>query len=252
MRPNPLKRRHHLLFALVVVSIYAVGASRAFAAPLEGKIEHVETMPQVEPQSMPGSRYSGSLTENEPDNRWVKIPKWLTGTWTVKEETCVFKKDFRSGRESRDPFTFPVRQKFSYGHQQDDQGNIWHYLGTPYTSQAELPNFTEFHKVRSKTAQELNDQAAAFRSEVTVTRVRSGIVREAFQQESVTRYAPQDLDTISMAASTKQFDASGAPIMQQDNMARIRRSASFKRVDSDHGRNLRLLFEQFIAAHHGQ
>ncbi len=252
MSLNPYKLRPYLLPAAFALAILPALNLEAQAVPLEGKIEHVETMPQIEPQSMPGARFSGSINESDSDNRWVRIPKWLTGTWTVKEETCVFKKDFRTGKASSDPFTFPVKQKFSYGHQQDDQGHIWHYLGTPYTSQAELPNFTEYHKVRSKTAQELSDQAAAFRSEVTVTRVRSGIVREAFQQESVTRYAPEDLDTISMAASTKQFDATGAPIMQQDNQARIRRSASFKRVDSEHGRNLRQLFEQFIAAQRGQ
>lgn len=249
MRLKPRTPRQFLLIAAFVLASTVLNTnSGAFAVPLEGKIEHVETMPSIEPEMMPGARFQVSVSENEPDNRWVKVPHWLIGTWTVKEETAVYRKNFRNGEENRQPYSFPVRQKFNYGHQQDNQGNVWHYLGTPYTSKAELPNFVEYHTVKSKSAQELSEQAAAFRSIVSVARVRSGIVRESYQQESITRYAPEDGFTITMAASTKSFDPTGAPLFQQDNQARIKRYAGFHRVDSEHGRNLKLLFEQFISS----
>ncbi|CAN5384750.1 hypothetical protein BH11CYA1_BH11CYA1_32490 [soil metagenome] len=243
-----LRPTQGLLFTIVAIAI-SLWHQPTQAYTIEGKIEHQEALPSVDSSIRKGARFSAGA-EAEANNNWVKVPPWLAGTWTVREETAVLRHDFKTGRIDRNPSIFMAKQEFTYGSQKDRQGGIWHYIGAPYTSKTKLTAYQELHQVKEKQFLVANDAQVQFRTLMTVVRVSnmSGRVADSFQQESITSYRPVEDGIISLAASNKTFDANGRALFQQDNEARIRRYKHFYETDKKDGKNLRELFLQYLEA----
>jgi len=225
-------------------------ASQCLAYTIEGKIEHQEALPKVESAVRKGAKYRVGVNDFEAANNWVQVPAWLSGTWIVHEETAVLRHDFKTGQIDRHPTTFITTQEFTYGNQKDRQGNIWHYIGVPYTSKTRMATTEDFHEVKEKDFLVATEKQVQFRSVVTVVRVShlSGRVAQSFQQESITGYKPVSDGVIQLTASTKTFDSDGNAVYQQDNQARIKRYKHYADVDNKDGKNLKELFIQYLTA----
>jgi len=197
-----------------------------------------------------GAKYRVGVNDFEAANNWVQVPAWLSGTWIVHEETAVLRHDFKTGQIDRHPTTFITTQEFTYGNQKDRQGNIWHYIGVPYTSKTRMATTEDFHEVKEKDFLVATEKQVQFRSVVTVVRVShlSGRVAQSFQQESITGYKPVSDGVIQLTASTKTFDSDGNAVYQQDNQARIKRYKHYADVDNKDGKNLKELFIQYLTA----
>lgn len=240
-----------LLLAWLIIA----GATRAEATTLEGGVRHMELMPSVQESFRKGKRLDASIFENlKSANGWVQVPSWMAGTWLIREETAVYRKDFSTGRSTKNPHRFKAHHKFIYGMQKDSQGGIWHYIGVPYKSETRLASLNEIHLVKEKRFEPYSEKKVSFRSVVNVIRVkrtkdeREPIIKDSYVQESITSYEPlsASTDEIKLQASTRSFDQDGKPLIQADNEARVRRLAEFTPVDRYRERDMRFLFRQFL------
>jgi hypothetical protein len=224
-------------------------APKAPSTPLQAHIEHTVRLPSVSPTLRPGATFNLSA-EHTPNNLWIRIPRWLAGRWSVSLETTVFHEDYLSGRITTPQIEFHAKSRFSYGHQRDSRGDVWHYLGTPYTSTTDVDDYTEFHQVASKNLVESNANTASLKTRVTVVRANKStlLVVKTFQQESITKYTYISPGELFLQSSTKVFDASGEPTDEVQNEARVHRVAPFIPIESGDGRNYRELFRQFLTA----
>ncbi|CAN5164326.1 hypothetical protein BH10CYA1_BH10CYA1_58070 [soil metagenome] len=218
------------------------------AEPLKGRIGHSQKLPAVNKLLKPGIHYDDTANKSM-SNAWVRIPTWLAGVWATKEETAVFRQNYRNGIQSKEHRTFTAKSKFAYGKQVDKSGQIWHYVGVPYTSDTQMSGQIEYHQVLEKDVTPQSANKEAVRTKVVVIKVRkpSGDIAETYQQESITVYTfnPAE-ETISMESSTKAFRADGSPISLTRNLARIHRLAAFAVVDEEYGRDLKSLFHQYL------
>lgn len=235
-----------------------VGAAAAFnlcppavhaAAPLQGRIEHTERMPSVPPGLQSGTHFDRPPVINS-SNVWVRVPSWLSGTWAINEEHAVYKEDCRTGKVwvGSDPFV--ARSRFSYGKQTDRLGQVWHYLGTPYSSTTQFADYTELHEVASKTVEELQPDQVAVKTQFTVVRISKTTheVINTVQQESITVYTRRSDDELLLHGSTKVFDQFGTPVRIEDNEALVHRLSPFRPVNRDSGKNLHEMFREFLIA----
>jgi len=235
--------------AAIATGIGLLTALPGRAYTIEGKIEHVERMPAVEQKYSPGAQIDQSV-ELSPNNLWVKLPKWLAGSWSARDETAVFSQDFRSGRTRTTQEVFKAKQDFTYGQQVDKSGQVWHYVGVPYTSKSVRTNGEEIHEVKEKQFLKTTDEVVEFRAVATVLIVDnySSSIQRTYQQESLTTYEPIADDRISMTASTKVFDAAGRPQTLQKNEAIIKRYKHFQTINQKDGKDLKALFREFMTA----
>ncbi|MBU6450659.1 MAG: hypothetical protein KGS72_02695 [Cyanobacteria bacterium REEB67] len=235
---------------MVIWTAFAILVSGpALAYTIEGKVEHVESLPAVERKFSPGVEFDQSL-ELSPDNIWIKVPSWLAGVWSARQETMVFRRDFRSGKESSERRDFKAKQDFTYGQQADKSGQVWHYLGVPYTSKSTRSQAIEIHEVKEKQLVQGGSDEVTFRAVATVILVDdfTSRIKRTYQQESLTSYQPIAEDRLSMTASTKVFDAQGQPQTLQENEAIIKRARRFQPIDRKDGKDLKGLFRQFLIA----
>lgn len=231
-------------------TLSAAGLTPVLAYTIEGSVEHVERMPSMSADLKAGAEFNQSTVKVDPGNKWVKLPTWFAGTWLVKQETAVYQKDFRTGKVIDQHKTYQARQEFGYGHQVDRQGNVWHYVGVPYTSKSRLMEYDEYHKVSSKDFQAANDNEVRFRSVMDVIRVNpsTDTIVTSFQQESITSYRPVGEGVIELTSSTKSFNSAGLPQHETCNTATIKRSKPFKPVAEKDGKDLVALFHAFLTS----
>lgn len=237
------------IVACLVLLPFSLG--QAFAYTIEGGVEHVERMPAVAPELRAGAEFNSETLKTSSGNNWIRVPAFLAGTWLVKNETAVYRKDFKTGKIYQSPLTYKARHEFSYGHQQDPQGGIWHYVGVPYTSETRSSDYIEYHKVSRKDFQVLTDSEVRFRCLMNVVRVShydDDRISGSFQQESITSYRPLEEGTIELTSSTKSFDQAGLPSFETCNNAVIKRSKPFKPVAEKDGKDLKALFIEFLTA----
>jgi hypothetical protein len=243
----PFPRNLSAPLIAIAISLLAVLPGPAYT--IEGKIEHVEQMPAVEQKLTPGAQFDQSV-ELSPNNLWVKIPKWIAGSWSARDETAVFSQNFKTGVSHHMEETFKAKQDFTYGQQIDKSGQVWHYLGVPYSSKSARSHAEEIHQVREKQFLKANDEEVEFRAVAAVLIVDnlSSRIERTYQQESLTSYKPIADDRISMTASTKVFDASGQAQSLQRNEAIIKRYRHFRPIDNQDGKDLKSLFRQYMMA----
>ncbi|MBI1270997.1 hypothetical protein GC174_11255 [bacterium] len=240
---------------LLLAWLFVAWAARAEATTLEGGVRHMELMPSVQESFRKGKRLDAAIFENlKSANGWVQVPSWMAGTWLIREETAVYRKDFSTGRSTKSPHRFKAHHKFIYGMQKDRKGGIWHYIGVPYKSETRLASVNEIHLVKEKRFDPYSEAKVSFRSVVNVIRVKrtkdgkDPTIKDSYVQESITSYEPlsASTDKIKLQASTKSFDQDGNPLIQADNEATVKKLAEFTPVDTYRQRDMRYLFRQFL------
>lgn len=237
----------HSLLLFWLTALLALPPLRAPAEPLHGHLEHVQRLPAVSNTLRPGVRFDQTDSQNQ-SNIWVRVPSWLAGIWQVNEETAVYRENYQTGQKSSESFPFSARSEFSYGKQQDKRGQIWHYIGVPYTSATQLSNKIEYHHVIAKDITQQGEDVAMVSTKAQVIRVSktTNEIVETYQQESLTKYTKLANGTIQLESSNKVFDADGNPVSITNNRATIHRSRPFSIVNFESGKNLKELFAQFL------
>lgn len=244
-------RQQALSAALTLLASFPAMCPQASQAePLQGRLEHSRKLPAVSKMLKPGIHYDDTA-EKPMSNAWVRIPSWLAGVWATKEETTVFQEDLKNGHQINEHHSFSAKSKFGYGKQTDKTGQIWHYVGVPYTSDTVMSGMIEYHQVLEKDVSIRSANKVAVRTKVVVIKVGkpSGDIKDTYQQESINTYTynPAE-DWIDMESSTKAFTADGTPLSLTRNSARIRRQTKYAVVNEEYGRDLKSLFRQYLVS----
>lgn len=235
------------LIALVALMAVPAGIS----APLEGKVEDVEVLSGVSPILRPGVQYNEKeVAPLTPSNLWVQLPTWFCGTWQINRETTVYRKNFSTGEQSYARVEFEAASKFTYGKQIDRQGHIWHYLGTPYTSETKMSQVTEHHQVLSKELVSGDEAKVVLKTRVIVFKVNRSTHRiiETYQQESTNTYTRGGDRQMTLKATTKVFDDQGKPGFLTTNEASAQKIDDFHIVNYENHKDLRALFIEYLTA----
>jgi len=243
----------------LVCAVFALSAALPAAAddipahPLQGKIEHSETL-QPAPRGMAeGAKFDESaLPKLVSQNNWVPVPKWLAGTWQFKTETVTYIRSFDKKTYPDVPFTLRNEFQKTIGYQRDKSGQIWDYVKAPYSYTTKLDGGLKgYERVDSVTI--VSDDSEGYTRAVigpdSVIDPESQQILLTQQKECFNRYTPMADDAIRLDGSTKVFSMQGNPkVLKISNMLAMR-VKPFAPIDEKDGENLRQLFAEFLTAH---
>lgn len=180
---------------------------------LKGGVRHSDNVGPIDSRFLPGKLYDANAQFDEPEiDDWVQIPEWLAGTFTIDSSLIVSAINCKSGRQEEKNRMEYCHQIKSFGHQLDENGNIWHLnkcpvsvdIATELTTQHNLAIVSEFPRSD-------NDLVQVFYSGPAVIVMNgSGVILRASQLEAFTSYHKGKSDVLK-DISIKDFDVFGQP-----------------------------------------
>lgn len=226
----------------------------AGAAPLilTGGIEHSEKLDPVPPQLQTGAIFTPqAIPQLQPNNEWYWIPMWYAGQKHADYEVVLQDYDFRSGQSITPNRTIINRQDIAIGFQPDKNGQIWEFKRAPYQTVVDRGAFSQTMFVR------IRDPLQVTANQVTIRLVQTSVmvdkqsqrILKTEQQEQINVYVPTAPGTVTVQTSIKSFGSDGLPLVQETSTRQIVDRAPFQPVDFYAGRDMRLLFREFMISH---
>src|SRR5215471_13943238 len=220
--------------------------------PLQGSLEHSETLPPVKKQFKIGTTFDANVLPKQPvAEGWYWIPDWRAGTWQSRQTTVTFYQNFKTGEKRSGRFASPFTSVVYKGFQKDKDGHIWDYMAAPYSQVVDAGSFREIQLISQNRPVYVSSQRIAMYLRGTTMRVNSQSkkIMANEQWESLQTFTPAGPDRISCAGSTKFFDAHGKPQYIQRNTALFFRTAAFKPINQMKGKDMRGHFRTYLASH---
>lgn len=233
--------------SMVALSVLAIcGAAMANASssanelnaelvvPASFELPFSATPPKVEPS------YNPSV--------WMPVPAWLVGTWKAQSEVILFSYNFQTQRlEVDEPIGVPIIRQSQIGMQQDAHGQVWHYLGTPYSRTAVMSSYIEAQQVQHLRTLRAGDGEVKIQSSALVTRLARDSCKlvDAFREETITTYTPLADGMIVVTFSICDFDLHARPLRRSWAACVEKRLKGFERVDQNERGQIRAEFERF-------
>lgn len=184
-----------------------------------------------------------------PNNYWFKIPNWHAGLWKSDFQTTYYSHDF-NGAENLSTDTFEAIQERISGHQIDAAGNIWHFGRTNYWSTTECNLFNAFDLVKSHECSYEQNTIIEYSHSIEVRAFKkSNRIFLVRQKECISILKKITPTFIRCDASIKYFDRDGKPLMHGKNLLDYKKISNFKKYDSLDGRNLKILFNEYLESH---
>jgi len=192
-----------------------------------------------------------SIPRLEPNNDWYWIPPWYAGQKHADSDTILEDYDFRTGQMFQPNRVIMNRQDLFIGFQQDRNGQIWEFKRAPYSTTVEGSTFFETMLVRNRDPLQVTADKVVVRlvqTAITVDKASQRILRTE-QQEQINTYVPSAPGVMSLQTSIKSFGADGAPLLQEYSSRAVVDRAPFQPVDYYQGKDMRVLFRDFMLAH---
>lgn len=217
---------------------------------LQGGVKHSEYLEPVPLGLMTGAKFDEqALPKLSATNNWIPIPAWLAGAWQFKTENVTDMVNFTNKDYTKPPYTIRNEAQKIFGQQKDKNGQIWHYLKTPYSYITKLNHgILGYERVTGLEALAYNDEAVVLKLTGSDTQVnpKSQVVTNTDQAEDINHYSPLGKDGIVVSGSAKHFNVNGQPTMDMISNLIGRRLKSFTEIDEQDGENLKLLFADFL------
>jgi hypothetical protein len=216
---------------------------------LQGGVDHVESMPAVEPALRAGATYDAAVVDKlTPGNDWFRIPSFLAGYWKTTNSTRFYV--FYSSDSSEDR---QVVQEYSayeenFGHQVDKEGSIWHYTDVPYKTSIDKPKVKEIQIVSGFESMYMDPSKIILRhrsKRIQVDKVTQKITK-SFQAECIQTYTQVDAQHFRMDASIQSYDQNGKPMNLTKRYSFATRVDPFKPVTFFSGKNIKQLFVEYL------
>ncbi len=227
----------------------------ADAAPgvLQGFAEqHSDRMAPVEPQFQVGAVFNQeAVPQLEPNNEWYWIPSWYAGQKHADTATVLQDYNFQTGQSVQSNRVITNRQDLSIGFQPDRNGQIWEFKRAPYTAIVEGDGFFTTMMVRNRDPIKVTEDCVIIRLVQTSVNVdkRSRRILKTLQEEQINTYTPGTAGSMNLQASLKTFGADGMPQLQELSCRVVKNAGSFKPIDIYQGRDMRMLFRNFLLTH---
>jgi hypothetical protein len=237
-----------ILACIIVVATFSVGAQ---ARLLTGVIEHSDTLEPLDQSLTPGEVFDPDKLPNadsEGANNWYRIPDWLAGTWHKDSQTDYYRYTYANNLVDTTTRTEIARADGTWGTQIDQKGEIWQFDPAPFNATVDGGDTFIVQLVRSSIPVEVSEAKFVRRSIDTQMRVSkaTGQIEMVESGEQITTYTPEGQDLIKRETSAKVFDTRGQPILLGKSFAYEKRIAVFVPQNMYKGRDMKLLFKQFM------
>ncbi len=219
---------------------------------LQGGVEHSEKLAPVEKSFRHGAKIIQEKPVNdESGNHWYMLPNWAVGSWTSTKSTRTYARDLRSGQEQLSPETRVTKMAFTWGFQQDKDGQVWEFAKEPYVLTLDSSEHKVVKRILKRDFAVANDSRIVLKmlTENIVVDKSSDRISRTLQVENIQSCVPSAHECMSCTASYKIFDELGKPIEIGKELNTARRVAPFKAVDEYEGKNMRQLFSDFLRSH---
>jgi hypothetical protein len=235
-----------LLFLALVVFACPVNAN-----VLYGEVGHADSVAPVEKELQPGNVFSSGKITPKGDNKvndWYRIPTWLAGLWHKETQTDYYRYNFLNGETDTTSSQRMARSDGRWGTQQDSQGNIWQYEPVPFEEMIDAGDETVVQIVRTCEPIQVNDKVFGKRSIDTQLRVdkATGTIKSVETGEEITYLTPESEVLLKRQTSSKVFDKDGKPILLGKSFSYESRLGTFEAQNSYHGKDVRVLFSEFL------
>ncbi len=223
---------------------------------LQGGIEHSVKLPPVDKAYRRGKTIdlskSGGIQETDqaPANRWYQLPDWAAGKWISTRSTRTYAKNLRSNYEELSPKSREVKMDFSWGFQQDASGHVWEYAKEPYTLVLESREHKLVKRILKRTFVSCTESSLLLKvlSENLIVNPLNNQIIKTVQVENIETCKPTANECMSCLASYKVFDERGQPLELGKETNIARRLAPFRSVDEYEGKNMKVLFNEFLSS----
>jgi hypothetical protein len=233
-----------------------VGAdSSSSKPPLQGSIEHSETLPGLSERLKPGSKYKDELLlelGTEANNDWYWIPKWYAGKRHAEEALILFRHDFNTGISSTPMQRQLERQDSVSGYQLDREGDIWDLKKTRFIQHIDSGAALAVLYVKNMTPLAIsNSQLVLKYDELSITySKRDHKILEVVQQEQINKLAPIQPGLLRADISVKSFGWDGQPQRCEQSVMFSNIVEAFHPIDYLDDKDLRPMFRDYLIAHH--
>jgi hypothetical protein len=219
---------------------------------LHGGLEHSERLAPVEPHLQAGSIFNEQALQSlQPNNEWYWIPSWYAGRKHGESETILRDHNFQTGQTVMQNRQVMNRQDLDIGFQPDRNGQVWEFKRAPYTTTVESNTYFTTMMVRSRDPVTVNQNVVVIRMVQTSVNVdkRSRRILKTMQQEQINTYYPSAQGVMTMQTSIRSFGADGLPLVEESGTRLVYDRAPFTPIDSYDGRDMRLLFRDYMLSH---
>jgi hypothetical protein len=241
MRAHSRRRILHLLLILLF-ALSPIGTARA--EMLNAEIEHSASLPAVSAPLRAGASFTAaSLPQGASIGVWYLIPAWMPGMWHRQVETTVYPP------EAAKTITAPVDE--GWGYQKDKFGGCWNYHREPNMEQHPGGNYVDYCIIQQKEVLQMLPQSFVVRYRAYTVRVSTpdNVIRQVWQQEEIQRITYVEAGLTKRESSVQFFDESGRPTGSVQAYAFMNLIKPYQQVDFLNGKDLRLDFKAFLAAH---
>lgn len=237
---------------LLLVPALLQSIAPAAAAPLQGGVEHSESLPPVDPSLQSGADFDDREFQNVvPNNLWVPIPSWFAGVWQTRSETQLETLDLVSGVKNTKPRSMTRADRWIFGMQMDNSGQIWHFINVPSSRKVVVADLIEYRQELSKEFLYSGEDKVISRYRFTAVQVdaASNKIKRVHQQESVMQFMPPYDDAMEVDSSLKGFNTSGRPQLQAHHITVFFRAQAFAPIGLYNGLDMRKSFRDYLISH---
>jgi hypothetical protein len=245
------------LSTIVSMCLVAASFSAAMVIPgasaktLVGEIDHSETLQPLDPSIAVGEIFAPSklpTIDNQPSNKWYRIPDWLAGTWHKDSQTDFYRYNYKTNTTDTTTRTEPAKATGTWGTQQDEKGTIWQFDPAPFTATVDSGDDFVVQMVRISEPVDVSDRKFVRRSIDTQIRVSkvNGVIKSVESGEQITTYRPEGENLIKRETSAKVFDPEGQPILLGKSFAYENRVSAFAPQNNYKGKDMKKLFQEFL------
>jgi hypothetical protein len=235
-------------------------SAEAYATRLEGGINQKVDLAPGLASLKPGGDFSIDFLRPQANDTWVKIPKWLAGTWRSLNVLRTFHYDEKSGETDNSSQILQKTTREMFGLQQDSAGDIWTLAinPNPTLGQERTREGTE-GMAGQVTVMECftiskNDYQMTGTDRATVTSSAEEIrvykptnkISTIETQKLIRKFSLLEDGLVSCLCEQTNFETDGTPVSKQKFVVVLRRIEPFKNQDDLNAIKLKSSFEKFL------
>ncbi|MBX9689260.1 MAG: hypothetical protein K2X27_21300 [Candidatus Obscuribacterales bacterium] len=192
-----------------------------------------------------------SATIQKHSIEWFQIPAWMAGKWEKLGDLTVKLIDLKSGEETYPRIWMDNKLTYTWGHQKDGQGNVWHVNFLP----SEHDGQSDGKKVRFLTTTQQCEKSDKFslitRTQYLVSESNfwTGEPLEMFQQESLNHYSATGGAEIVNNSTNRVFSYEGKAIRDGVLESHLNKVGDFTATENINGINLKESLNDYLEEH---
>lgn len=240
-----MNRSMKFIYCLILGFAIALATLPVHCEPLKATIQHQEHIDPVAPGLRAGSQFNkDELPKTNVNSKWFQIPRWMAGDWRRKE--IFIKKLGRLQKSHKD-----VRQH-RYGYQTDAQGNVWHWVRTPYRVVTEQHDTISYFMIKSEDilARTRNSVSIKITWVTWVVNKSTGVIKNVIQGVQVDTYSPRGDGALLADSDVANYNQLGTLTTRQNWVWKDDLMVYYEPIDNFKGINVKKLFFNYLLSRH--